>query len=92
MTTTEAKQRIQRFNAGGNLFDFSNWYLKKPHLQEICDSLIYTDEKKAFLSDVREHARLGVERKPLFSREYKTMRRRANQMLFALEHAPPQLF
>ena len=92
MTATEARERIKRFRAGGNLFDFSNWYLGIDDLRLICNSLVYATERVEFLLYTQQWAKLQPDTHKLFSREYKLIRRKANQLRRAIEDADPLLF
>ena len=96
MHPDEAKARIIRFNKGGDLFDFSNQYLTIDHLRCICDSLIYTQEKKDFLYAVMHFASViapqDEHRYKLYRREHKMLRRKANQLMNELNTEQSCLF
>ena len=96
MHPDEAKARIIRFNAGGTLFDFSNEYLGIDHLRCICDSLTYTQQRKDFLYAVMRFASVIAPQDEhyykLYRREYKMLRRKANQLMNELDTEQPRLF
>ena len=96
MHPDEATARIIRFNEGGTLFDFSNHYLGIDHLRMICYSLVYTQQRKDFLYAVMKHASVTAPANEslysLFRREYKMLRRKANQLMQEINDADPLLF
>ena len=96
MHPDEAKARIIRFNQGGDLFDFSNQYLGIDHLRCICDSLVYSNHKRDFLYAVMHFASVIAPQDEshynLYRREYKMLRRKANQLMNELNTEQPRLF
>ena len=97
MHPDEAKARIIRFNEGGPLFDFSNEYLGIDHLRCICDSLIYTQQRKDFLYAIMSHSRQEIDKEALqpyktYSRHYKNLRRQANKLYREIEAEGDLLF
>ena len=96
MPPDEAKARIIRFNEGGTLMDFGNYYLDIDDLRMIRDALIYTQQRKDFLYAVMHHASVVAPSNEslysLYSREYKMLRRKANQLMQEINDADPLLF
>ena len=96
MPPDEAKARIIRFNEGGDLMDFSNPYLSIDDLRMIRDALLYTQQRKDFLYAVMRHASVTAPANEslysLFRREYKMLRRKANQLMQEINDADPLLF
>ena len=96
MPPDEAKERIIRFNEGGNLMDFSNPYLSIDDLRMICDSLVYTQHKNDFLYAVMHFANVTAPQDEvhykLFRREYKMLRRKAHQLMREIDDDQPRLF
>ena len=96
MTPDEAKERIIRFNGGGNLMDFSNPYLGIDDLRMIRDALLYTQQRKDFLYAVMRHASVVAPADEshynVFRREYKMLRRKAKQLMNEIDNEQPRLF